>query len=284
VPTAGRLARAAIALASVGLVVVILLPMGLRGTGLVVLALLGVPLVSSAASRAGWRAAAPWAVYLGAVTVFGVGRAYADNWGPPAYAGYVIWLDRLLGLGEVPTLALQRWLYDPAAHDLLDRLIPLIYLSYFLVPMGTAWWLWRRHPAVVPTYLYATTGLLLVVLPFHVLIPTVPPWLAGQTGELPHVARVAIDVLTRDAQAVYSVGTAISANDVAAMPSVHMGASWLVALACRAGRWAMVLGYAYAAAMLFTIVYSGEHYLADALAGMLLAWAAWWFAGRLTPR
>ena len=61
------------------------------------------------------------------------------------------------------------------------------------------------------------------------------------------------------------------------MPSVHMGATAIIALvAWGTGRVAVRLGgVVYAAAMGFALVYLGEHYVVDLLAGMAVAAAAW---------
>jgi membrane-associated phospholipid phosphatase len=62
-------------------------------------------------------------------------------------------------------------------------------------------------------------------------------------------------------------------NDVAAMPSLHGGYSFLFALFLwsftKRWRWLLAL---YPLAMGFTLVYSGEHYVVDILMGWLYAW------------
>jgi membrane-associated phospholipid phosphatase len=66
------------------------------------------------------------------------------------------------------------------------------------------------------------------------------------------------------------------ANDVAAMPSLHAAYAMLIALFfwSRVGwRWRLLLA-AYALGMGFALVYTGEHYFSDVLAGWLYAGCA----------
>jgi membrane-associated phospholipid phosphatase len=61
------------------------------------------------------------------------------------------------------------------------------------------------------------------------------------------------------------------------MPSVHLGVTALIACAFWSTplRWPTLL---YVPAMGFAVVYGGEHYLIDVLAGVAIAIAAWYWA------
>ena len=73
-------------------------------------------------------------------------------------------------------------------------------------------------------------------------------------------------------------------NPVAALPSLHAGYSFLIALfvwkTIGAGR-ARFLLFIYPLAMAFTLLYGGEHYVIDIVAGWLYTLAACALAGRL---
>jgi hypothetical protein len=71
---------------------------------------------------------------------------------------------------------------------------------------------------------------------------------------------------------LWTKGLAI-ADRVAAVPSLHFGSAMLVAVFfwSRTRRWLRPLLAAYPLAMAFTLVYSGEHYVADCLAAAVLA-------------
>ena len=65
------------------------------------------------------------------------------------------------------------------------------------------------------------------------------------------------------------------------MPSMHVAAATYVAFAANTGpRWIAFLGAAYALLMTATLVYFGEHYVVDAVAGLALAGTTWVGAGR----
>jgi membrane-associated phospholipid phosphatase len=72
----------------------------------------------------------------------------------------------------------------------------------------------------------------------------------------------------------YQAGMGLSGNLVAAMPSVHLGVTTLMLLALWRTplRWA---SGAYLVAMSFAVVYTGDHYVVDVLAGMALGAAGW---------
>jgi membrane-associated phospholipid phosphatase len=72
-------------------------------------------------------------------------------------------------------------------------------------------------------------------------------------------------------------------NALAALPSIHVAATVLLLLAVRRiSVQAGVLAGVYALLMTFAVVYLGEHYLIDALAGWVVAGVGWWAAVRLT--
>jgi membrane-associated phospholipid phosphatase len=116
-----------------------------------------------------------------------------------------------------------------------------------------------------------------------------PPWLAAREGLLPSVARVSrrgFDALGIERQSMVFGGLP---NQTAAMPSLHTGlaclvAFWAVTRLRSRWRWLALL---YPLAMGLTLVWSGEHYVVDCLAGVLAAAVAmvlssWWERRRRT--
>ena len=104
-------------------------------------------------------------------------------------------------------------------------------------------------------------------------IPTSPPWLAAETGHLPEVFRITKLATSQVWADAYSQGTYVAGkNDVAAMPSLHTALTTAVALTLwRLNRFAGIVGWLYVAAMGISLVYFGEHYVVDVLAGILVA-------------
>lgn len=186
-------------------------------------------------------------------------------------------LDRSL-FGAVPTVWLQQHVVDGTPHW-WDAAAALVYVTHFVsIPIVTAllWFRMReRFRAWIGTVLTFTT----LGISGYVAYPAAPPWLASERGDIGPVHRISdlgwqflhlepIGSLTAFAQD--------RSNPVAAMPSLHAGVALLIALflwrsTSRLGRAALA---AYAVAMALTLVYTGEHYVADVLAGWLTAAAA----------
>lgn len=229
-----------------------------------------------AASPREYRA---WFLYVAAFIGFTMFRTIVDEAGFPVQFAYAIDLDRILGLGTLPTVALQSWLRS----DFLDYASVTLHLSWFVVPPLVPLLLWLSKKnlerfAVAGFYLFAISILI------HLLVPTAPPWIAAAMGMTEPVTRVLHEVLAPLAPGITEAGYHASANDVAAMPSLHMALTVLCALAIGDARrhWTVPMA-AYSLLMGFEIVYSGEHYVVDALVGAGIALAAWrlarWGAG-----
>jgi membrane-associated phospholipid phosphatase len=80
---------------------------------------------------------------------------------------------------------------------------------------------------------------------------------------------------------LYSV---FGGNPLAAMPSLHFATSLMAALLlAETGPIAGALGFGYTAALGFSLVYTGEHYVVDLLGGAALTTAVRTLAPRLAP-
>jgi membrane-associated phospholipid phosphatase len=76
----------------------------------------------------------------------------------------------------------------------------------------------------------------------------------------------------------------LQGNPFAAMPSLHFGTSVMAArLLSQVGRRHGAVGWAYALSLGFGLVYLGEHYVVDLIAGLALAEAIWRLAPRVEP-
>ncbi len=214
--------------------------------------------------------------YLGGFLAFVAARAIVDDYGLPTRWNYPIAWDRFL-FGEVPTVTLQRALLTPGHWDWFDYAMVTVYLTYFLMPPTVLVLLWRVWPHWLRQYVSATLALFAVSTLIHFLAPTAPPWLAAREGMLPGVTHLGAAVFGVVAPATYQYGVGISGNVVAAMPSVHLGVTTLMAAALWPTplRWPAVL---YVPLMGLAIVYGAEHYVVDGLAGIALGLVCWWWA------
>lgn len=177
--------------------------------------------------------------------------------------------------GAVPTVWLQARLVDGSPHW-WDAPAALVYVTHFVaIPLVTAlaWFALRDR---FREWLVAVLTMSLAGIAVYVAYPAAPPWLAAERGDVGDVER--ISHLGWEALHLGAVGRLTElgqsgSNPVAAMPSLHAGAAVLVALFLwpSVSRTVRVALAAYALAMAVTLVYTGEHYVVDVLAGWVLA-------------
>ncbi|MCH8051279.1 MAG: inositol phosphorylceramide synthase [Chloroflexi bacterium] len=217
-----------------------------------------------------------WVLYLTGFILFAQLRGFADGIGTPVQFDYAISAERALFLGEIPSIWLQERLYSFARLGPLEFYTMAVYLSYFFVPHVVAFALWKWDRPRFKTYVFAFMVTLYAGLLVSALLPTAPPWMAGQLGYIPHVYQVVPDIAGHVTPGTYeNVYEIAGANPVAAMPSLHVAVPGLIAFALWKYNWLRWFGVGYAISMLFAVVYLGEHYAVDGFAGLGLAAAAW---------
>ncbi|MBA3327850.1 MAG: phosphatase PAP2 family protein, partial [Solirubrobacterales bacterium] len=186
---------------------------------------------------------------------------------------YPIRLDRILGAGVPPGLRLQRALRDPERVTGLDTAVSVIYGSWF-VPHLLLGYVLLRHREFVPRAAGRLAAAYHLTVPFYWIVPTAPPWWASEyggrmDGELQRVVpRVVRDVLNRPPSAPGES----SGNPWGSMPSDHIASAAITAMALsEIGVLHGAFGWAYVAGASFAVVYLGEHYVVDVLAGLAIA-------------
>ncbi|HEU5314502.1 MAG TPA: phosphatase PAP2 family protein [Chloroflexota bacterium] len=244
------------------------------------------------------------AVFLGALAV-GRGRRFVADWLPliaaaavfvtlrqvaalsplPHQGPAVARLESALFGGTLPSEAVQSLRAQPVAATLLDAVATAIHASYFLgfVAVGLAVWVTAR--AHFRAYARAIALTFALGLGGYVVFPTEPPWLVAREAGGPAVERVIVGT-TRGAPVAATMielgrrwqpdpDALGDPNPSAAMPSVHTAITAALALFLfRLRRAAGVAGLVYTAAMGLSLVYLGEHFVLDVLAGIACAAAA----------
>jgi PAP2 superfamily len=166
-----------------------------------------------------------------------------------------------------PELSLDHWL---AAHHTLGLILSDYYdNAHFLVTLGVLGWLWWRRAEV---YRPLRNSLVLVnVLGFIVFwrFPVAPPrMLDGFTD---------VVASTHALGSWHSGALAAHANQVAAMPSLHIAwAGWCTLALWRASerRWVRALALAYPCLTGLAVLATGNHFLLDIVGGLLVLAAA----------
>ena len=185
---------------------------------------------------------------------------------------YPIRIDRAIGLGEIPTLRLQRVLGRPGHVYTHDKALSIVHWSWFFAPHVALGWILWRHPARFAESAARVAAVFDVGAGVYWLLPTAPPWWAGDRGSLPRVRRIMTEAGERLWGRYWTrLYDSLSGNQLAAMPSLHFATSVMAAhVLSDVGRAPGTIGWAYAGALGFALVYLGEHYVADLLAGALL--------------
>ena len=189
---------------------------------------------------------------------------------------YPIVLDRLIGMGEIPAIRLQRAFHVPGRVAPQDMALSAFHWAWYFVPHSAVIAVAARRPERLvraAAIVGLTFDLGLVV---YRLVPTAPPWWAAENGHLPPVERIVVQTSRRTFGPAWEpVYGGLARNPFAAMPSLHLASSWAAAHALgELGPGYRAAGFAYSAGLALALVYLGEHYVVDLVIGVAVAEAA----------
>jgi membrane-associated phospholipid phosphatase len=203
---------------------------------------------------------------------------------------YPIVADRWLGLGTTPTLRLQRRFSSPGSINSFERALVWCHWTWFAVPHASLAYVMIRRPEQFPSAAARMYAVFDIGAIFYWAIPTAPPWWAAGAGELENgeterVRRMMIEYGEQFWGEVWEpLYDVLGGNPLAAMPSLHFATSLMGArLLSETGPLAGAIGWGYAITLGVALVYLGEHYLVDLIAGAALTEAIRAAAPRLGP-
>jgi membrane-associated phospholipid phosphatase len=194
-------------------------------------------------------------------------------------------LERWLFGGQYPSVLLQDRMFDRMHLHWYDYACTAVHWSYFLIPHAVAIRVWYKNSALFRHYLSAMTMLLSVGLCIYFLIPSNPPWLAPESVNSPSdppIFRVMESVGKHLGGGLYNASYEVigESNPIAAMPSIHMAITFLLVFpAFHAGKRWGIAALLYATAMGYSLIYLGEHFFVDVIAGCLITAYGWFAAG-----
>jgi membrane-associated phospholipid phosphatase len=208
---------------------------------------------------------------------------------------YPIAADRVLGMGELPNVRLQRALSKPGETTWLDRALSIVHWAWFMEPHAALLFVQARHPGRFPRAARQLAATYDLGCAIYFAVPTAPPWWSAEQGHIeatvekraaavaaelegpgaadaPAIRRLMVDAgeqVWREAwEPLYD---AFNSNPWAAMPSLHFATSLMAAIhLAEIGPIPGALGWAYAGTLAFALVYLGEHYVTDLAAGAAL--------------
>jgi membrane-associated phospholipid phosphatase len=186
---------------------------------------------------------------------------------------YPIVADRVLGAGKLPNTRLQRALARLPRVGVVDRILTWTHWLWFFEPYLALALVLVRNNERFPTAARQMAVVFDIGCAVYFAVPTAPPWWAseeGITGE--EVRRIMVEVGEETWGGAWPrMYDTLGGNPWAAMPSLHFATSLVAALSlAEAGKVEGVVGWGYAGTLGFALVYLGEHYLTDLLAGALL--------------
>jgi membrane-associated phospholipid phosphatase len=203
---------------------------------------------------------------------------------------YPIAVDRVLGLGVTPTQRLQRAFAAPGSINRFERVLAWCHWMWFAVPHASVAYVLVRDPDRFPSAAARMYAVFDIGAVFYWAIPTAPPWWAAERGHMEdgRAARVRRMMIEYGEEfwgdrweALYDV---LGGNPLAAMPSLHFATSLMAAhLLSEVGPVAGAVGWSYAGLLGLALVYLGEHYAIDLIAGAVLTETVRAGAPRVAP-
>jgi PAP2 superfamily protein len=190
----------------------------------------------------------------------------------------------LSGNGTYAAVGRGRWIWDtertlllPSEHTVQGWILPhpllvqaanLYYDSmHFTVMIVFLVWLFVRRPGAYPHW-RTTVALVTAACLMIQLLPVAPPRMVPGIG--------LVDTAMEYGQSVYGSAGGFQADQLSAMPSVHVGWAVLVAVCLyrvSTSRW-RYLGVLHAVTTIFVVVATGNHFWADGMVSVALLGAA----------
>jgi membrane-associated phospholipid phosphatase len=235
-----------------------------------------------------------WLPFVALLLAYEMLRGFADNPFGVHVASLVTW-ERTVFAGHLPTEILQRHFYQAGQIHWHDIGATIIYFLHFPLPLVSAFFLWLKDKSQYYRFIVALLALSFAGFITFLLFPAAPPWYAADQGlvSVTKITDLAVDHLEWRWNISYYYSH-LNPNQVAAIPSLHAAYPALVLLALRRYNRKLLWWFLpYPLLVWLSIVYLGEHYAIDVIAGVIYAVAAYFlvyesaalcrFALRFTP-
>lgn len=187
---------------------------------------------------------------------------------------YPVGVDRWIGGGKLPNARLQKLLSRFPRGGPVDRFLAWTHWLWFIEPYLALIVILVHHNERFPRAARQMAAVFDLGCATYFAVPTAPPWWAAEQGltDGEEVRRVMVEVGEKTwGPAWPKMYETLGGNPWAAMPSLHFATSVSAALSLsEAGKVEGALGWSYALTLGFALVYLGEHYVTDLLAGGLL--------------
>ena len=240
--------------------------------------------IGAALPRGRLQYAATWAAYVWLFKVaWEIPYDRPEKLERHLHVHYPIRIDAAIGASVQPGVRLQRALRDPPRLTALDYALTGVYHGVWLAPHVVLGWLLWRHPGRVPRVAGRLAGTYHLTTLGYWYVPTAPPWWASEreglmNGEIQHVGREVRHAIAgklgfdHDASDDFmELGNPWGSMPSDAIPAAAVTARSLGQISPAAG----AVAWGCTGLLAFTVVYLGEHYVIDVIAGLALAEAVW---------
>jgi hypothetical protein len=209
-----------------------------------------------------------WVPFIAIFLGYEAMRGIATKTGIPPQVDSIAWLETHLFGDHLPTTVLQSFMSFLHIGRPVDYAATVVYFAHFLIPVLIGVTLWLTDRRLFLRFTTALLGMSFAGFVIFLLIPTAPPWWAQDHGVLTGFRHVIGSTLPSEVSPYYE---SLNPNPVAALPSLHAAYPLLGFLALRpAYPRAAWLVFGWCLVVWFSVVYLGEHYVVDVLAGIAL--------------
>jgi membrane-associated phospholipid phosphatase len=224
----------------------------------------------------------------------GRGRNFVTDWGPflllffayEAMRGFasktgfaphdLSGLERAVFGGSLPVLTLQHAFYRPEVVSPQDVIAMFFYFMHFPLPILVGFVFWVRSRSHFRRFVAALLLMAFLAFITYLFWPSAPPWWQFQEGKVAgdvavhKILNETVDKFWGSHYMVSPLYTHLNPNQFAAFPSLHAAFPALAAVYAWSRYRLLAVGLIlWTAGVLFSIVYLGEHYIVDALAGFV---------------
>lgn len=213
-----------------------------------------------------------WIPFLFILLSYDFLRGFADNLNQRVHFEGLIQAEFFI-FGSIPTIELQKALYKPSL-SLIDFIAAIFYFLHFALPLVFAYILWIYNRNHFKQFVIGILLLSYAAFFTFLIFPAAPPWLASNEGYLPKVVKIMDQVLEAfpDKWDLPTIYHSFNPNPVAAMPSLHGAYPFLILLfSIQFFKLKGLIFLPYVLLVWFSLVYLGEHYVIDIIAGSIYA-------------
>ncbi len=201
-------------------------------------------------------------------------RGIAPKLGFPIHMADLANIERTLFLGQYPNHLLQTWISGNAQH-VLTLVGTLVYFLHFVFPLAIGLVLWLVNRTQFLRFTTTLMGMAFFAFFIYLLAPTAPPWYAEAHGIAIGAHKLSADLPSALSPAYQQIWN-LNPNEVAAFPSLHAAFPFLGFLALKPlypkAAW---IAFGWCLLVWFSVVFLGEHWVIDVIAGVVMAAIAW---------